>query len=96
MENLTCRQCGLVNDYKIIQRGVHETAYCNGCDSYIKNLPQGKPFIFMFGKYKGTPIAEMKSPEQINYLHWILSSDMNNTIKTKVLTHLKDIDGNGV
>lgn len=46
----------------------------------------------MFGKFKGTPLDDMKSTDQINYLHWILSSDMNNTIKTKVVEHLKTLE----
>ena len=50
----------------------------------------------MFGKFKGTPLADMLNTEQVNYLHWILTSDMNNTIKTKVVNHLKEIDGNGI
>jgi len=90
--NLKCPKCGVENDYVITERGIHKTAYCNPCGSYIKNLPQGKPFIFMFGKFKGTPLDDMKSTDQINYLHWILSSDMNNTIKTKVVEHLKTLE----
>lgn len=84
-------KCGS-SDYYITQRGIHQTAYCKKCDSYIKNLPQGKPFVFMFGKFKGTALVDMISTEQLNYLHWILSSDMNNTIKTKVVEHLKTIN----
>ena len=94
MENLTCNKCGSHN-YNVTERGIHKTAYCDSCGSYIKNLPQGKPFIFMFGKFKGTPLLDMRSKEQTDYLHWILASDMNNTIKTKVVEHLKTLEQNG-
>ena len=94
METLTCPKCGS-HEYNVVERNTHKTAYCDDCGCYIKHLPQGKPFVFMFGKFKGVPLAEMKSKEQLNYLHWILSSDMNNTIKTKVITHLKTLENNG-
>lgn len=90
-QDITCNQCGSINDYRIIQKGIHQTAYCNGCDAYIKNIPQGKPFIMPFGKFKGTLLTDMTSKEQVDYLDWMLRQDFNNNIKTKVTDHLKSL-----
>ncbi len=42
MEDVICRNCGSINDYRTTQAGPHIKATCNGCDKYIKFLPQTK------------------------------------------------------
>lgn len=88
MKDVICQKCGSVNDYRVTKGNLHHTAYCNGCDAYIKNLPQGGPYILPFGKFKGTLLSEMTSRDQIDYLNWMLRSDFNNTTKDKVNAHL--------
>ncbi len=94
MTDITCQTCGLINDYHEVQKNIHVAAYCNGCDSYIKNLPQGKPFILPFGKFKGVLLSDMVSKDQTDYLHWMLRQSFNNNIKTKVSEHLKTLEPN--
>jgi hypothetical protein len=40
MENVICRNCGSINDYRTSKSGPHIKAVCNSCDKYIKFLPQ--------------------------------------------------------
>src|ERR1700753_1675412 len=71
MEDITCKRCGLVNDYSQKQAGPHVSAYCNGCGNYIKHLPQNNPVETMpFGKYKGRELKSMVSDEEVRYLNW--------------------------
>jgi hypothetical protein len=89
MESLICPKCGLVDDYNIQQRGNHKTAYCNGCDSYIKHLPQGNPTALYFGKYKGRQLESMTTPEELKYLKWLNDSGIKqNSLKEAVTKHL--------
>jgi len=92
MENITCSKCQSVNDYKTQQRGIHSTAFCNQCGSYIKNLPQGKPAQLYFGKYKDRLISEMASKEEVAYLGWLLSTDVKpNSLKQAITDHLNGL-----
>lgn len=58
-------KCGS-SSYYTKQNGPHTTAYCSGCDSYIKNIATSKP-AFYIGKYKGTIIEEVND---LGYLKW--------------------------
>lgn len=40
MEDVICRNCGSINDYRTSNAGPHVKATCNGCDKYIKFLSQ--------------------------------------------------------
>lgn len=92
MPDITCTNCGSVNDYHEVQKNIHIAAYCNSCERYIKNLPQGKPFTLPLGKFKGVLISDMVSKDQTDYLSWMLRQNFNNNIKTKVVDHLKTLE----
>lgn len=86
---IICPKCKSVDDYYIEKRTIHTTAYCNQCDSYIKNLPQGKPAQLFFGKYKDRLIQDMNSKDEISYLNWLLSTDVKpNSLKQAIIDHL--------
>ena len=79
---IVCKKCGLVNDYRTELRQNQKTAWCNGCDSYIKNIPYQKPKMY-FGKYKGLVIEQMTLPEHRNYFNWLLQTDIKLNERTK-------------
>lgn len=85
-QNIQCTKCGS-SDYRIELRNIHKTAYCNSCDSYIKNLPQGLPQKFYFGKYKDRLIESMVTTEEVGYLRWLLA---NTTVKPNALKEAID------
>ena len=68
---VVCKNCGSINDYHTIMKSGQKTAWCNGCGSYIKNIPQGGEPVMHFGKYKGTLISEMTD---LSYLNWLLEN----------------------
>lgn len=43
-----------------------------------------------FGKFKGTKVRDMTTPEQVNYLHWILNNDVKVTqsARLEIYKHL--------
>jgi uncharacterized protein (DUF3820 family) len=68
------------------------TAWCNGCDGFIKNISQGNPFTFHFGKYKGRLLSDFSSPDDISYLKWMIEQSFcKNTLKNTIQTHLDNI-----
>lgn len=71
--DVSCKKCGLVNEYEVVMKGPHRTAYCSGCGSYIKHLPKesNEMFIMPFGKYKGEPLQMMVSEDERRYLVWL-------------------------
>lgn len=87
---IICKKCSSVNDYRIEQRGIHQTAFCKVCDSYIKNLPQGKPALLYFGKYKEREIQSMVSQEEVDYLKWLVTKpDLKpNSLRESIEQHL--------
>ena len=70
MENIICKKCGLVNDYRVEFRGGHKCAWCNGCGSFLKNIAHKEP-QFYFGKYKGLLISECTD---VWYMEWAIKS----------------------
>jgi len=86
---LTCKKCGLINDYRVEIKGVHHTAYCNGCDAYIKNVSYQPPQFF-FGKYKGTLIADCKD---VPYMKWCVKEGVvKASIKRAVEDRISEIE----
>lgn len=85
-----CPKCSSI-DYRIEPRGIHQTAFCNKCDAYIKNLPQGKPAQLHFGKFSGREIQTMTSFEEVEYLKWMVKKlDIKpNSLKEAIHAHLK-------
>lgn len=65
------------------------TAWCNNCDGFIKNISQGKPPQIFFGKYKDRFIASMTSEEEITYLKWVEAQPWcKNLLRNQISTHL--------
>lgn len=83
---LFCNTCKCHQSYNIKENGVHKTAYCNVCNSYIKNIPH-KPPTFYIGKYKGEEVANIND---LHYLKWAkenmrsLSSNMREAIADRI------------
>ena len=92
-EKVQCEKCSSL-DYRIEQRGIHKTAYCNHCDSYIKNLPQGKPATIYFGKYRDREVSSMTSQEEVGYLIWMTKKlDIKpNSLKEAINQHLSKLN----
>lgn len=81
-----------MDDYRIEEKANNKVAYCNGCDSYIKNIPHAEPTLF-FGKYKNWKVCEL---QDLNYLDWLranvklsaaLRSAVDQQISSLSLTH---------
>lgn len=72
MEEIVCKNCGLVNDYRFEFRSGHKCAWCNGCGKYIKNIAHSTP-RFYFGKYKDVLISECTD---IPYMQWIIGANV--------------------
>lgn len=66
MEKVICKAC-LSEEYYTQVKYNNLVAYCADCGKYIKNIPQGKPPQFYFGKWKGTLINECND---LSYLVW--------------------------
>jgi len=69
MEQIVCRACGVVDDYRIIEKSNQKTCWCNSCDSWIKNIPYTEPSLW-FGKFSGTPIKDIID---LSYLEWLIN-----------------------
>lgn len=67
---VVCRNCGLINDYRIVTRSNNRQAYCNGCGNFIKNIPHAEPMLYV-GKYKSIPIKQI---QDLNYLQWAIKT----------------------
>lgn len=70
---IVCKKCGSINDYKTQLKNNQNTAWCNVCGSFIKNIPYAEPALY-FGKYKGRKIKSLTTPEETQYLHWLINS----------------------
>jgi hypothetical protein len=68
--DIICKKCGLCNDYSSQLKSNNMVATCNGCGSFIKNIPHQKP-KFYIGKYKDKLIEEV---DDLSYLKWFLEN----------------------
>jgi hypothetical protein len=92
MQDITCQHCGNINDYRTIMKTNQNTAWCNGCDKFIKNLPQGKPPQIFFGRYKDRLISSLTSKEEVQYLQWLIEQPWcKNMLKGQIEDHLKSL-----
>lgn len=92
MPDIICQHCGSINDYRTIMKSNQNTAWCNGCDNFIKNIPQGKPPMLYFGKHKGRLIASMTDQEEVNYLKWVLDQSWcSNLYRKQISEHLNTV-----
>lgn len=87
---LYCKSCSKDIEPIIKKRGIHTSAFCPICDSYIKHVTQqSDDFIMYFGKYKGQSIKELASTKDgYNYLLWVLN---NISLKPKYKAILEDV-----
>lgn len=84
-DNIVCRSCGSINDYKVEEKGNHHCAYCNGCGEFIKNIGH-QPDIFHFGKFKGKLVSEVDDRQ---WLEWAvetvkMSPKLRTAVKAKI------------
>ena len=66
--DIICKNCGGVNDYRIEKKANNQCAFCNGCEAFIKNIPYAPNTIIYFGKYKGKDINELTD---VPYMEWM-------------------------
>lgn len=94
MDDVVCRDCGTINDYRTEFKSGQQCAFCNSCGTYIKNIAY-KPPMFYFGKYKGT---EISTCSDLGYLQWFLSETKPKAnIRKAVEFQIKKLEGeNGV
>jgi hypothetical protein len=69
-KQIVCINCGSIDDYRTEMKANNLTAYCNGCDRFITNIPY-KDAQFYFGKYKGIPVANITD---LSYLQWAINN----------------------
>ena len=85
---IVCKSCGTINDYRTELKNNQNTAFCNSCGTFIKNIPYSKP-KFYFGKYSGTLISDC---DDLNYLDWFLNNTKPKAnIKQAVETQIKTL-----
>lgn len=91
MKDIICLKCGSVNEYYTLQKNIHLTAFCSVCKSYIQHLPGGGKPTLHFGKYKDRTIESMVEKDEVNYLHWLIKSDikLTSTLNEAIKKHLK-------
>ena len=86
MLNIKCK-CGST-DYRIEKKSIHQTAYCNDCNAYIKHVQKAVEIEFQctfpIGKYKNTYIHECNDVE---YLEWFV--DKVETVSEKIMFNVK-------
>lgn len=84
-----CPHCGS-NEIEYIQQDVHRKATCKTCGKFIKFVAQFPPTLW-FGKYNGTPIAEITDKQ---YLTWLIeksSIKINSKIIEAILIRLQQL-----
>lgn len=90
--DITWQNCGSINDFRTVMKSNQNTAWCNGCDKFIKNMPQGKPPVLHFGKYKDRLISTMLNKEEVEYLTWLSQQSFcKNNLKTNIENHIKNL-----
>jgi len=80
---ISCKHCGYSGTPLISKNGPHLSAYCPECSAYIKHMPKEvkTDFVFYFGKYKGKKLTELTTPQDAQYLHWLLQSEAGTMLK---------------
>lgn len=86
---VTCTNCGLIDDFYVIEKSNQKTAYCNGCSKYIKNIPYTEPRFFV-GKYKDVPIKQIND---LSYLEWAYNNmkKMSENVRSSVKDRINEL-----
>lgn len=84
MEEIICKKCGLINDYRTKPNAMHTEAICNGCNRHIKFISKGEEATLYFGKYAK---HKVKNITDKNYLEWVLENVTH--LKTQVREEIK-------
>lgn len=89
-KDITCKRCGLINEYKI-EKNVHYKATCK-CGGFLTNISTNKPVTIHFGKYSGRQIDSMTDKEEVQYLQWACDHNVfNKKLKEAALTLIKSL-----
>ncbi len=68
------------------------TAWCNDCNGFIKNISQGKPPQLHFGKYNGCLISDLVTEEHLKYLNWLIEQPFcKSLLKSQIQSHLDNL-----
>ena len=67
IDKLHCRNCQKEVSFRTEMKSGQNTAYCNECGKYLKNVPYEKDKYFYVGKYSGICISQI---EDLSYLRW--------------------------
>ena len=85
----TCKSCGAISQNATMrQTGIHTTAYCIECNSYIKHMPKRKSddFVLYFGKYRGRNIKSMLgAKDEREYLVWLTTLENTKDWQKKII-----------
>lgn len=86
---LFCKHCLKNVTFTIVVKSNQQTAWCNSCGMYIKNIPYTEPRLFV-GKYKEVPISEI---EDISYLVWaILNLNVSQRVKRALIERVNNLN----
>ena len=72
MNNQTCKRCSGTQFFYQVS-GPHLGQYCSDCQTWQRWVPQGPAPVgcMPWGRYAGTPIAEMTD---VGYMRWMVQS----------------------
>ena len=86
---LFCGHCNKQVGYYTELKSNQNTAWCNECNGFIKNIPYQKPALYV-GKYKGKPIEEI---DDLKYLQWAFREmNVNERIKTALSQRISQLE----
>ncbi len=92
MADIVCRKCGSINDFRTEMKTNQNTAWCNGCDAFIKNIPYQSEVTIYVGKYKGQKLSEV---EDFRYLEWAITSwNLKPDVLAKYTAHIQKLKEN--
>lgn len=87
-EDITCKNCGLVNEYTVSKPNKIYSVTCS-CGRHIRNITENKPVILPFGKFKDRSVESMKTKEELDYLSWLVDNkDLNGRLEEAILRQI--------
>jgi len=69
-DNVICKKCGSINDYRTVVKSKQHTCWCNGCSAFLGNKPQDNnidDITMPFGKWVGVRVVDVDD----KYLFWV-------------------------